>query len=349
MGIIVPITELSSAPMNLDANDLILFAHVMDEGSFSKAAERTGLPKSTLSRRITALENRLGERLLTRSTRRLSITEFGERILDHGRRLLEETEAVTALAEFRQDTPRGVLRVALPPDFGELELTQLLLQYAASYPEVRLELDLSARRVDLLAERFDLAVRAAAHLPDDATLVARKLCDMPNGLYASPAYLQRYGVPSCPEELLAHVGLRLIGGNGEPIPWRLSRGKEAWEGLPNGPLAANSLALQRDLAMHGMGIVGLTEGFAGKPVAQGVLVRVLPEWSLPDVTLWCVTPGRHLLPARTSAFIALLRAELGSGKAHQSWQRAGACGSSVGSSSGPIDFSICTGKAEVKR
>ncbi|PKO32197.1 MAG: LysR family transcriptional regulator [Betaproteobacteria bacterium HGW-Betaproteobacteria-7] len=301
--------------MSLDANDLILFAHVMNEGSFSKAAERTGLPKSTLSRRITALENRLGERLLTRSTRRLSITEFGERILDHGRRLLEETEAASALAQYRQDTPRGVLRVALPPDFGELDLTPLLLQYAASYPEVRLELDLSPRRVDLLAERFDLAVRAAARLSDDATLVARKLCDMPNGLYASPAYLQRYGVPTHPEELLAHVGLRLIGGNGEPIPWHLSRGNEVWEGLPNGPLAANSPGLQRDLARHGMGIAGLTERFAEPWLGQGALLRVLPDWHLPTVTLWCITPGRHLLPARTSAFIALLRAALGSSNA----------------------------------
>lgn len=309
--------------MNLEANDLILFAHVMDEGSFSKAAERTGLPKSTLSRRITALEERLGERLLTRSTRRLSITEFGERILEHGRRLREETEAAAALAQHRQDMPRGVLRVSLPPDFTELDLTPVLLQYAASYPEVRLELDLSPRRVDLLAERFDLAVRAAARLPDDATLVARKLCDMPNGLYASPAYLQRYGVPAAPEELLGHVGLCLIGGNGEPLAWRLTRGKSVWEGLPNGPLAANSPGLQCDLARHGMGIVGLTDGFAKPWVGQGVLVRVLPEWHLPTVTLWCVTPGRHLLPARTSAFIALLRAALASGLSGQGISPAG--------------------------
>ena len=96
--------------MSLDANDLILFAHVMEAGSFSKAAERTGLPKSTLSRRITALEAKLGERLLTRSTRRLAITEFGERILDHAKRLLEETEAASALALHRQGTPRSLAR-----------------------------------------------------------------------------------------------------------------------------------------------------------------------------------------------------------------------------------------------
>lgn len=300
--------------MSLDANDLILFAHIMDAGSFSKAAERTGLPKSTLSRRITALEAKLGERLLTRSTRRLAITEFGERILDHAKRLLEETEAASAMALHRQGTPRGVLRVSMPPDFVEFDLTPLLLQFAASYPEVRLELDLSPRRVDLLAERFDLAVRAASRLPDDGTLVARKLCDMPNGLYASPAYLQRYGIPASPPELLDHIGLRLIGGNGEALPWRLARGTETWEGLPNGPLAVNSPSLQRDLAAHGMGIVALDERFAGKWVVQGLLQRVLPEWCLPTVTLWCVTPGRRLMPARTTAFIELLRNSLARGR-----------------------------------
>lgn len=296
--------------MSLDADDLILFAHVIEAGSFSRAAERIGLPKSTLSRRLTALEAKLGERLLTRSTRRLAITDFGERILDHAKRLVEETEAAAALASHRQATPRGVLRVSMPPDFTELDLTPLLLQYAATYPEVRLELDLSPRRVDLIAERFDLALRAASRLPDDNTLVARKLCEFQNGLYASPAYLKRYGTPAEPAELVRHVGLSLIGGNGEPVPWRLSRGDEHWEGTLNGPLAANSPGLQRDLAAHGLGIVGLTEQFAEKATAQGLLQRVLPDWSLPAVTIWCVTPGRRLLPTRTTAFIELLRGTL---------------------------------------
>ena len=299
--------------MSLDANDLILFAQVMETGSFSRAAERTGLPKSTLSRRITMLETKLGERLLTRSTRRLAITEFGERILEHARRLLEETEAASAMALHRQGVPRGVLRVSMPPDFVELDLTPFLLQFAASYPEVRLELDLSPRRVDLLAERFDLAVRVASRLPDDSTLVARKLCELQNGLYASPAYLARYGIPEKPQDLLEHIGLRLIGGNGDALPWRLSRGAEQWEGMPDGPLAANSPRLQRDLARHGMGIVGIDDRFAQNWVEQGLLERVLPEWALPAVTIWCVTPGRRLLPARTTAFIDMLRIALTKG------------------------------------
>lgn len=296
--------------MALDANDLILFAHVMEAGSFSAAAERTGLPKSTLSRRITQLENRLGERLLVRSTRRLAITDFGQGILEHARRLLEETEAASAMALSRQATPRGTLRVALPPDFGELDLPRFCLQFAAAYPEVRLELDLSPRRVDLVAERFDLALRVASRLPDDATLVARKLCDLDNGLYASPAYLARHGVPEKPEDLSGHVCLRLISSSGEAIPWRLARGSEHWEGAPGGPLAANSLGLQRTLAAHGMGIVALTDRFASQWQEQGLLRRVLPEWSLPTVTIWCVTPGRRLLPARTVAFIEMLKSAL---------------------------------------
>lgn len=299
--------------MSLDANDLLLFALIMETGSFARAAERAGLPKSTLSRRLSALEAKLGERLLTRSTRRLSITEFGERILEHAKRLLEETEAATDIAQHRQATPRGVLRVSMPPDFVELDLTRLLLQYAAAYPEVRLELDLSPRRVDLLAERFDIAIRAASRLPDDNALVARQLCQMHNGLYASPAYLARYGKPTTPADLTSHIGLGLIGGNGDAVAWRLTRGNETWEGTPNGPLAANSPGLQRDLAAHGMGIVGLTDRFAENLVAQGLLKRILPAWQLPGITIWCVTPGRRLLPARTTAFIDLLRSVLNAG------------------------------------
>lgn len=294
--------------MSLDANDLILFAHIIEAGSFSRAAEQVGLPKSTLSRRITLLEAKLGERLLTRSTRRLSITEFGERVLEHAKRLQEETEAASAMAQHRQGTPRGVLRVSLPPDFAELDLTPVLLRYASSYPEVRLELDLSPRRVDLIAERFDLVIRAASRLPDDSTLVARKLCELQNGLYASPAYLARYGHPETPEALQDHVCLGIISGVGEAIPWQLSRDSAKWEFVPSGGLATNSQALQRDLSIHGLGIVGLPERFAAQWVAQGLLLRILPEWRLPTVTLWCVTPGKRLLPARTLGFIDMLKA-----------------------------------------
>ncbi|MEN3112880.1 LysR substrate-binding domain-containing protein [Uliginosibacterium paludis] len=292
--------------MDLDANDLLLFARVIEAGSFSAAAERAGLPKSTVSRRLAALEASLGERLITRSTRRLLITEFGQGILEHARRLQEEAEAAAAFAQHRQAAVRGSLRVTMPPDFAEWLLTPLLLQFAAAYPEVRLTLDMSARRVDILGEQFDLALRVAQRLPDDATLVARPLFEIHSGLYASPAYLQRFGTPTEPDALMRHTALHLMASNGEPQRWRLTRGNELWDDLPAGLLQANSVSLLRQLSMHGLGIAGMSSRFVQDAVSQGLLVRLLPDWELPAVTVWAVMPGRRLVPARTRVFLDAL-------------------------------------------
>ena len=289
------------------ADDLVLFAHLIDAGSFSAAAERVGIPKSTLSRRLSALENRLGQRLVTRSTRRLALTDFGERMLEHARRLLDELSDASALAQHEQVQPHGLLRVSMPPDLTHVDLATLLLQFAAQYPEVRVALDLSARRVDLLAERFDLVVRIANQLPDDSTLVATKLHDMRIYLYASAAYLNRYGSPKTPSDLMAHNCLPLISSRGESVVWELSSALGQWQGLPPSRLSSNSPATQRALAVSGMGIVALPEVLASEYVSRLQLVQVLPEWSLPSVTVWCVTPGRRLLPLRTKVFIELLR------------------------------------------
>ncbi|WP_017525579.1 LysR family transcriptional regulator [Pusillimonas noertemannii] len=296
--------------MSLTANDLILFAHVIEAGSFSQAADRLDMPKSTLSRRITQLENQLGERLLTRSTRKLTITDFGERILEHARRLQDETEAARSLALHRQVIPQGTLRVSLPPEFNQLSVVPLVCAFRREYPQVRLELDLSARRVDLIAERFDVAVRIAGRLPDDSTLIARQVATLRNLLYASPRYLARHGTPREPAELAGHTGLIVIPSSGEAQPWRLTRGAEHWEGMLETPLSCNSLGLQQALAIEGVGIVGLSERFAHPHVDSGALVPVLPEWSLPTMTVWCVMPGRRLLPERTRAFVELFRKTL---------------------------------------
>lgn len=293
-----------------DADDLLLFARVMEAGSFSRAAQRCGLPRSTVSRRIAALETALGERLLARTTRQLAITEFGERILDHARRLLEEVEAAHALAQHRQAVPRGTLRLSLPPDFDAVDLPRLLTGFLAANPEVGLELDLSPRRVDLIAERFDLAVRVAARLPDDATLVARPIAALRHGLYASPAYLARAGSPDAPDGLDGHVGLRLIGSGGEVQPWRLACGTARWEGLPAGPVGANSIGLLRELVLGGLGIAALSERQAAPLLTAGRLERVLPDWQLPTMTVWGVTAGRRLLPIRVTAFLSMLSAAL---------------------------------------
>lgn len=274
-------------------------------------ASQLQLPKSTVSRRIQTLETQLGQRLMTRTTRKLLLTEFGERMLEHARRLQDESQAAWDLAQNEQVLPRGVLRVSLPPDLAQLDLSSLLIQFAARFPDVRVELDLSARRVDIVAERIDLAVRIASQLPDDTMLVARKLCDMPVHLYASPAYIRQFGEPQKPEDLMSHACLRLISSAGESVAWRLQhesgKQQDKWEGLPRGPLSSNSPALQRQLAVNGMGVVALADALVAREVLEGRLMRVLPSWSLPTLAIWCVTLGRRLLPAKTKAFIEILQ------------------------------------------
>lgn len=290
----------------LSADDLILFAQVVNMGSFTQAAEHVALPKSTVSRRITELENLLGERLLVRTTRKLSLTDFGEHILEHARRLIDETEAAKSLALHRQATPQGTLRVSLPADFRELSIDVVIKRFRYEYPQVKLNLDLSARRVDLVAERFDLAIRVAPALPDDNTLIARRIVPLHNGLYASPDYLRRHGTPATPDDLSAHTGLVLITSSGEQQTWDLRRDDARWQGLPSTTLSSNSLGLQQALAVQDQGIVAVSERFAKPYVEQGKLVRILPDWTLPEQIVWCVMPGRRLLPQRTRVFMELL-------------------------------------------
>lgn len=298
------------SPIKLHADDLILFFHIVDAGSFTRASELTGLPKSTLSRRLSKMEDAFGERLIQRSTRRLVLTEFGQQMLEHARLLSDQAQEASALALHRQGRPYGILRVSLPPEYHELSMVQVIDKFTRLYPDVRLHLDLSSRRVDLVGERFDLAVRAATRLPDDASLVARHVTTLHNGLFASPAYLDRCGVPEAPADLGKHVGLIMLTGAGEPQAWHLNRGNERWEGMPLHVISSNSMGLQQALAVKGLGIAGLSERFARPLVEQQAIVRILPGWSLPQVTIWCVTPGRRLLPQRTSAFIETLKSVL---------------------------------------
>jgi DNA-binding transcriptional LysR family regulator len=297
--------------MNLEPNDLLLFARVVDEGSFSRAAERMGMPKSTLSRRLTALESQLGERLLLRTTRKLTVTDFGNSVLLHAQQLTSEVEATLALAQHRQVEPSGRLRVSMPSDFANGVLGPLLAEFIARYPGISLELDLSPRRVDLIGENFDVAIRMG-DLPDDTSLAARRLAVFSVGLYAAPSYLAQRGLPSEPEALMEHDALRLLGRNGEPAPWLLSRVEMHWEGTPPGRVTANSPELLIRLARLGAGITMLTDYFAEPYLLNGELVQVLTDWELPAVPAWAVFPGRRLMPTRTRVFLDAVQAEFSS-------------------------------------
>lgn len=293
----------------LDPNDLVIFAHVVEHGSFTRAAEHLGLPKSTVSRRIALLEERLGERLLLRTTRRLTLTEFGHALLGHARQVAAELEAAAALAEHRQARPSGQLRVSMPGDFANAVLVDFLAAFAALHPQVTLDIDLSPRRVDLIGENFDIALRMG-DLPDDASLAARRIGTFAEGLYAAPDYLRERGTPRSPDELTAHAALCLSARGGGARPWRLLRGAETRElGLPP-RFTANSPELLIRLACAACGITAVPDQYALPFVRRGELVRVLPEWCLPAATGWAVFPGRRLMPAKTRAFLEMLVAAL---------------------------------------
>ena len=294
--------------MNLEPNDLVLFARVADEGSFSRAAERLGLPKSTISRRLAALETELGERLLLRTTRKLTVTDFGRAVLDHARHVVDDVAAAASLAQNRQIEPSGRLRVTIPSDFANLLLVSLLTEFVLKYPRIELEIDLSARFVDLIAENFDVAIRMG-ELHDDASLSARKIAVFTGSLYAAPAYVSKRGAPSEPEALMEHDALRVLGRTGEPLRWILTRGDARWEGIPPGRATVNSPQMLMRMALEGAGIAIVGDHFALPYLQRGELVQVLPDWHSPPVSAWAVFPGRRLMPARTRAFIDALVAK----------------------------------------
>lgn len=293
--------------MQIEPNDLLLFARVVDEGSFSRAADHLKIPKSTLSRRITSLESQLGERLLLRTTRKLTVTDFGHAVLSHAHQVTSEVEATLALTHHRQIEPSGRLRVSMPGDFAHDVLGSLLAEFIAKYPAITLEMDISPRRVDLIGENFDVAIRMG-DLPDDASLAARRLAVFTLGIYAAPDYLKRRGVPSEPEALMEHDALHLLGRDGEPAPWQLKRADMQWHGLPPGRASANSPFLLVRLALAGSGITILGDHFAEPYVRSGELVQILADWEIPSVKAWAVFPGRRLMPARTRAFLDALEA-----------------------------------------
>ncbi|QGZ42536.1 DNA-binding transcriptional LysR family regulator [Pseudoduganella flava] len=291
--------------MELDPADLLLFARIVETGSFSQAAERLKLPKSTVSRRLSQLEGALGERLLQRTTRRLVLTEFGASLLEHARKVAEETEAAGALAQHRQLAPSGLLKVSMPADFANEAMGSLLPAFMAKYPAISVQFDLSPRRVDLLAEGFDLAIRMGA-LPDDATLAARPVVHSTWSLYAAPSYAALRGLPSHPDELFRHDLLSLNRTPSGMTMWKLLRAKSTWERELPVRMTANSPELLARLAATGAGIASCTDRFAAPWVQTGTLVKVLPEWHFPAVTGWAVFPGRRLMPAKTRAFLDLL-------------------------------------------
>jgi len=286
----------------LSADDYILFATIVEQQSLVRASEQLAMPKATVSRRLTNLEAALGQKLLLRTTRRLTLTDFGREFLDHCRRVTEEVAAAQDFILSQDAQPRGRLRVSMPGDYAKLHFSRAIAIFIDTYPDIQLDIDLSSRRVDLIGEHFDLAIRMGA-LDDDTSLVARKIDEQSFGLYASPIYLALHSAPQHPDELNHHIAVRLLSTEGNALPWELARGKESWQAVPPGKLALNSPDMIQQLLLDGAGIGALPNSFVQEDLRLKRLVRLLPDWNLPTVPAWAVMPMRRYLPSKTRTFL----------------------------------------------
>lgn len=278
-------------------NDLYMYAMVVEHGGFSKAERALGIPKSRLSRRITELEAELGVRLLQRGSRHFVVTEVGQRVYQHVQSMLTEAQAARDVVAELSAEPRGVLRVSMPVDIAERQMSQILPEFMQRYPHVKLQLSVTNRRIDLLNEGIDVALRVRDTLDNDGSLVMRNFGQTESLLVASPAYLDRMGRPTHPDQLIEHITLSNNESEHHP-QWTLHGpdGKQQFDINPQ--LVGSSFTLLRILAEQGNGITLLPLMHCIEQLRLGTLEVVLPDWRLPQGIYHAVFASRRgMLPA----------------------------------------------------
>jgi DNA-binding transcriptional LysR family regulator len=285
---------------------LVAFAGVARRLSFAEAARDQGVHPSILSRRIARLEERLGVRLLQRTTRRVSLTEAGATYLEQVQDVLGRLDDADAAVSGLGQAPRGRLRVALPNLFGQKHVAPLLPAFHARYPELLMELMFSDRFVDLVEEKIDVAVRMGTLAEGESDqLIARRLAPNRRLLMAAPEYLARAGTPRTPEDLAGHAALHFslfIGGDA----WQLRRGERSVRVKIDPVIRADNGEALRHATLGGCGIALLGTFLAGDDLRAGRLIHVLPEWSLPDSAIWAVYPSARFLPQKVRVLIDYL-------------------------------------------
>ncbi len=285
---------------------MIAFAHVVEAGSFSGAARRLGIARSAVSRHVALLEKSFGVRLLNRTTRRLSLTEAGRIYYESCASILAEAEAATQRIRRLRDQPVGTLKVAGPTSFGG-RLATLTHAFMQRYPALRIELQLDDRVVDMVEEGIDVSIRIG-WLPDSA-LVARRLCDSPRILCASPAYLERMGRPTTPAELAHH---ECIVFNLLPTPhqWTFSRNRRRQTVQVQGRLSTNSAIAVRALVLDGAGIAPLSRFLVAEDIAAGRLEPLLPDYDCGSAGVYAVCQDRHYRQAGARLLVDFLAERL---------------------------------------
>jgi DNA-binding transcriptional LysR family regulator len=285
------------------------FVRIVEAGSISRAADQLGLAKSGVSRRLADLENRLGVRLLTRTTRRSSLTDAGKTYYEGAVRLLSDVDELDTLVADSEASLEGGLRLAAPLSFGLAHLTPAIDEFVRAHPGVLIDIDFSDRQIDLVAEGVDLGIRIAQLR--DSSLKARRICPIRMMLCASPAYLERHGTPLRPEDLQRHRLLHYDIGGGPVL--RLSDGQGGQVQLPVRPsLKANNGDFLRDMAVAGHGIILTPTFIVWQAIAVGELTPVLREYCPPELNAYAVYPQSRYLSRRARIFIDFLAERFGS-------------------------------------
>jgi len=289
--------------------DIAIFIRVVDHGSFAAAAEEFGLSPSAISRIISRLEDRLGVRLLQRTTRRLVLTQEGETYSVRGRDILAAIEAAEAEVTAGRGAPRGHLRVNTGTAFARHHLAGLLPEFQKRYPDITLDLSVIDRRVDLVADQIDVAIRVGPL--DDSSLVGVRLGEVRRIIAASPSYLRRNGRPRQPQDLAAHNCL-LLRGFSRLAQWPMFVGGERRLIPVQGTISSDSAELLLDLAIAGVGIVRFGDFLGRAALSAGQLVALLEDCHDDDPTPMTalMPPGRQNIP-RVRAFVGFLQEKLG--------------------------------------
>jgi DNA-binding transcriptional LysR family regulator len=284
----------------MDLNDIVVFTKVVETKSFTGAAEQLGLPKSTVSRKLAQLEERLGVRLVQRTTRKLALTDIGQAYYERCARIVADVAAAEQLVTDMQSTPRGRLRMTAPVDLSMRYLGSIIADFMAVHADINIELEASDRIVDLIEEGFDLAVRFGT-LPE-STLIARRLCSISAEMCASPAYLARRGTPTTIEELDEHDRVLFM-----PSPrtqtWTMTHGDQVYEFARPARFASNNVGAVYEAAAAGAGIAVLTDFMVASDCERGTLAYVLPDWTGRAIEVNAVYPARQNLPPRLSLFL----------------------------------------------
>lgn len=293
-----------------DLNDLHYFARVVEAGGFAAAGRMLGIPKSRLSRRIAELEGRLGVRLLQRTTRKLALTEVGERYYQQCQAMLQAAEAADETVAMLSAEPRGRLRVSCPIPLVQTELTEMIPAFLAAYPQVRLELLMTNRRVDLLEDGIDVALRVRSPGDEDPSLVARRLRPTGGALVMAPSLRARVKIIE-PADLARLPALGATEAD-RKVHWRLSGPDGRTEEIALEPrLAVEDFGMRKAAALRGLGITMLPTPYCMDELAAGSLVRLLPDWSIASGHLQAVYPHRRgLLPA-VRVFVDFLAEQFG--------------------------------------